>query len=285
MPHVMGIWPVDRQVDTALVRHMASGLVAPPTCPIPPPKIVMTTSAVIRITMAETTTASVVFIADTYVQVGLLLLHVQLTCVLHSVGWPFTLTLQKAGSVPVTLQDVAKTEEQKDLASVSEPTLTMLLPNMVMTTRAVMSITIAETTTASVVFMLMYWLRAFINKGARSHSCHMAKINRVDFGEIVISGKSYFSDVSIDAKGRVEHLEKSHIFSISDVLPLLEGRPECIVIGTGMVGVVRFERNVAELLEQKGVALFAEKTPKAVMIFNGMAADRKKVAGIFHLTS
>jgi len=62
MSHVSGIWPVERHDDAACVLQIESAFVSVPTCPMPPPKMVMTTSAAIRMTMAETTTASVVFI-------------------------------------------------------------------------------------------------------------------------------------------------------------------------------------------------------------------------------
>jgi hypothetical protein len=112
----------------------------------------------------------------------------------------------------------------------------------------------------------------------------MARIDSVDFGEIVVAGKSYYSDVSIDSKGRVEHRTKSHVVGADDIMPVLKD-VDCIVIGTGMEGSVEVEDEVPEILENKGIKLFVEETRNAVDVFNGLIADKKRVAGIFHVTS
>lgn len=113
----------------------------------------------------------------------------------------------------------------------------------------------------------------------------MARIDKVDFGEIVIGGKSYYSDVSIDARGVVEHRPKTHRVRAGDIVPLLKGKPQCIVIGNGMEGAAEIGMEIEQMLEEQGIELFVEKTPKAAHIFNGLLADKKKVAGLFHLTS
>ncbi|MBM3303780.1 MAG: hypothetical protein FJY76_01685 [Candidatus Aenigmarchaeota archaeon] len=112
----------------------------------------------------------------------------------------------------------------------------------------------------------------------------MVKIDKVDFGEIVVGGRSFYSDVSISAKGGVEHLVKSHIIEASNIVPLLAGNPACVVIGTGMEGAVKVRPEVRQILENKGIRLFIERTRNAVDVFNGLVADRKKVAGLFHVT-
>jgi len=113
----------------------------------------------------------------------------------------------------------------------------------------------------------------------------MVRIDKVDFGEIIINGKSFYSDVSISAKGEVEHLAKSRIVEASDIMPLLKGNPECIVIGAGMDGSASIRAEVKQILENKGIRLFRERTRNAVDVFNGLVADGKKVAGIFHVTA
>jgi len=72
---------------------------------------------------------------------------------------------QVTGLWPVLWHIVMNCVAQSVLACDSVPTCVMPPENMVMTTSAVIRITMAETTTANVVFMLLYWLRAFINKG------------------------------------------------------------------------------------------------------------------------
>ncbi len=113
----------------------------------------------------------------------------------------------------------------------------------------------------------------------------MVVIDKVDFGEIVIGGRSFYSDVSISAGGDVEHLPKSHAIGASNIVPLLKDELDCFVIGTGMEGSVAIGEEVGEILENKGIKFFMDKTANAADIFNGLAASGKKVAGIFHLTS
>jgi hypothetical protein len=52
-----------------------------------------------------------------------------------------------------------------------------------------------------------------------------------------------------------------------------------------MEGSVEVEDEVPEILENKGIKLFVEETRNAVDVFNGLIADKKRVAGIFHVTS
>ena len=113
----------------------------------------------------------------------------------------------------------------------------------------------------------------------------MARIDKIEFGEIVIDGKSVYSDVSIGVNGEVILRPKAHIIGASDIAPLLKDNPECIVIGTGMDGSVEIEAEVEDILENKGIKLFTDETPDAADIFNGLMADGKKVAGIFHMTA
>ncbi len=113
----------------------------------------------------------------------------------------------------------------------------------------------------------------------------MVKIDKIDFGEIIIDGRSFYSDVSITAGGNVEHLPKSHAIGASDIAPLMNEQMDCLVIGTGMEGSADIAEEVGEILENKGIKFFIDKTPNAADIFNGLSASGKKVAGIFHLTS
>jgi hypothetical protein len=112
----------------------------------------------------------------------------------------------------------------------------------------------------------------------------MPKIDKVEFGEIVVSGKSYYSDVTIRSNGSVEHMRKKHRLGVDEVLPAIKDA-DCLVIGTGMKGSVSVAEEVSEILEDKKIRLFVDETPNAVDIFNGLLADRKRVAGIFHVTS
>jgi hypothetical protein len=64
MSHVSGMPPDVEQDAWAWASHIVSGLDIAPIWPMPVPKIDITTRAVTSRTMAETTSASVVFIIN-----------------------------------------------------------------------------------------------------------------------------------------------------------------------------------------------------------------------------
>jgi hypothetical protein len=113
----------------------------------------------------------------------------------------------------------------------------------------------------------------------------MVKITDVKFGEIKIGRKIYYSDMIIWWDGKVEFRMKSHVFDISDFVKLLEHDPEIVVVGTGVnEDSCRIMEEVEELAERKGVRIYREITPKAAEMFNGFAADRKRVVAVMHTT-
>lgn len=75
---------------------------------------------------------------------------------------------QVTGFWPVLWHIVINWVEHSVFACDRVATCVMPPENMVMTTSAVIRMTMAETTTANVVFMILYWLRVFINKGLLS---------------------------------------------------------------------------------------------------------------------
>lgn len=109
-------------------------------------------------------------------------------------------------------------------------------------------------------------------------------INKVKFGEIVIKGKKYSSDVIIFWDGEVLEKEKSHKITERDIEEILMKEPEIVVIGRGMAGLVDVEENVFELCKKEGVEIKLLLTNDAVEEFNKLIKERKKVAGVFHLT-
>ena len=112
----------------------------------------------------------------------------------------------------------------------------------------------------------------------------MVKITAVRFGEVEIDKKVYFSDMVVWWDGKIEYREKSHNFTISDFLELAEKKPDIIVIGTGMNGIVRILAEVKQAAEDKKIEIFTELSPKAAEMFNGFLADRKKAVAVIHST-
>ncbi len=119
---------------------------------------------------------------------------------------------------------------------------------------------------------------------------HLARIDSVSFGSIVIDGKTYTEDIVITANGNVLHRDNEpserrfgthHVICKEELQLLLQGSPRILVIGTGQYGACRVEAAMKDELIKNGIKLITERTPKAISIFNSLS-DRK--AGLFHLT-
>jgi len=112
----------------------------------------------------------------------------------------------------------------------------------------------------------------------------MVRIDSTSFGEVVVDGKTYYSDVTVWWDGIVEFRDKLHVFSMKEFTKIMVRKPESIVIGTGQHGVVKVPDEVEEAAEKNKVDLFIETSPKAVQIFNSFLTEGKKVVAVIHST-
>ncbi len=110
------------------------------------------------------------------------------------------------------------------------------------------------------------------------------KIDGTKFGEITINGKPYDSDMTVYWNGKIEYRTKDHTIEMGEFIKVLRQGPEMIIVGAGQDGVVRIQPEVNQWAQDKGITVYAEKTPKAVEMFNAFADQGKKVVGIFHVT-
>ncbi len=109
-------------------------------------------------------------------------------------------------------------------------------------------------------------------------------IEKVKFGEIVVRGKKYTSDIIIFWDGEIVEKEKSHKITEKDMEEILLKEPEVIVIGRGMGELVKVEEEAIALCEKENVKVRIYPTPEAVKEFNSLFREKKKVVGVFHLT-
>ena len=112
----------------------------------------------------------------------------------------------------------------------------------------------------------------------------MVRIDSVKFGEIIVEGKTYYSDVIVWWDGKIEYREKSHEFGMGEFLKLVERKPEIIVIGTGISGVCKVPEEVEQVAKDKGIEIFKELSPKAAEMFNAFVSDKKRVVAVLHST-
>ena len=110
-------------------------------------------------------------------------------------------------------------------------------------------------------------------------------IDSYDFGEIVIDGKRYTSDVII-YPDRVKDQwwrDEGHQLRTDDVREVLAAKPDVIVVGTGEPGIMRVLPETERLINSKGIELIIQTTKEACQTYNRLSSSQK-VIGLLHLT-
>ncbi|MBW2977643.1 Mth938-like domain-containing protein [Candidatus Woesearchaeota archaeon] len=110
-------------------------------------------------------------------------------------------------------------------------------------------------------------------------------IDNYTFGKFVIDGKDYNSNVILINKTvrPARHLP-NHELSLNDFVPLVEAKPEYIIIGTGASGVMPVPEDISNFIKEKGIKLIVEKTGDACQTYNALLKEEKKVAAFLHNT-
>lgn len=111
-------------------------------------------------------------------------------------------------------------------------------------------------------------------------------IDSYRFGEIVIDGAPYSSDVLILPSGvRGGWWRRAgHSLCIDDLNEVLTERPEALVIGTGSQGLMRVPRSLIDRLEATGVEVVVQRTGKAWRTYNELLEAGRRVSAALHLT-
>jgi hypothetical protein len=71
---------------------------------------------------------------------------------------------------------------------------------------------------------------------------------------------------------------------IADLAELLTYGSEIVVLSRGIQSMLHACPEVFELLHARGIGVFVAETKSAVEIYNSLAADGRKVGGLFHST-
>ncbi|RLB10734.1 MAG: hypothetical protein DRG39_05700 [Deltaproteobacteria bacterium] len=114
------------------------------------------------------------------------------------------------------------------------------------------------------------------------------RIEKCAFGSITIDGKTYRSDLVIYPDGTIQDnwwRKSSHILSKDDIGSLINKTPDVIVVGTGINGLMRPEKGLAEYLMERGIELVCAPNQEAINILDRLLSDpRKRIGVCFHLT-
>ena len=112
-------------------------------------------------------------------------------------------------------------------------------------------------------------------------------IERYTFGNIIINGHSYTSDLIIFPH-RISSSwwrKDVHNCSLQDLQEAIDLKPNAIVIGTGARDTMKVDPEVVRFFGHNNMILIEKPTDAAVNIFNKFNIDSIRVVAAMHLTS
>ncbi len=111
-------------------------------------------------------------------------------------------------------------------------------------------------------------------------------IENYRFGEIIIQGKKFTSDIKINSKKEIISpwwRKQGHVADVEDVEDLLEENPEILILGQGDPGLMKASSALKKVLKEKNIELIEAPTKVAIEEYNRLK-DKKRVVAGFHLT-
>jgi hypothetical protein len=118
----------------------------------------------------------------------------------------------------------------------------------------------------------------------------VAKIDELTFGSIVIEGKKYSRDILIFADGTVKKRKGGflmfgrHEIKRRELEELSHGQPEVIIVGTGTDGAAHIAAEAESWAKANSVSLLVQPSCDAIAKLNELTEQKKKVAGLIHIT-
>ena len=113
----------------------------------------------------------------------------------------------------------------------------------------------------------------------------MNTIDSYQFGEIVINGKKYSSDVLIFPDRVINNWwrKTGHELCLEDITEVLKEKLDVLVVGTGASGLMKVLPEVEEIARAQGIKLMVETTDKACDTYNQLGHSQRPVAAL-HIT-
>lgn len=109
-------------------------------------------------------------------------------------------------------------------------------------------------------------------------------ISSYKFGTFTISGKKYDSNIYLfNEDVKPAPYLPNHELKLDHILPLIESKPEIIIIGTGYSGVIEVAKEIIDAVRSAGIKLMIENSRDAVRSYNSLLGE-KNVAAFLHNT-
>jgi hypothetical protein len=110
-------------------------------------------------------------------------------------------------------------------------------------------------------------------------------INAYSFGQIIVDGKRYTSDIIVFPNQIKDNWQRKegHRITIEELKEVIQEKPEILVVGTGCFGFVKVPAEVKEYVKGKRIELIVQSTKDACNTFNDLVKSGKKVVAALHL--
>jgi hypothetical protein len=112
-------------------------------------------------------------------------------------------------------------------------------------------------------------------------------IDAYGFGSMTVDGVRYDRDLIVPSDGAPAEWRRGegHRLRWEDLAAAVNSvLPESVVIGTGKFGRMRVDREIAGILERRGIVLWFGRTDRAFRVFNDGVASGTRCLAAFHLT-
>lgn len=110
-------------------------------------------------------------------------------------------------------------------------------------------------------------------------------IEHYEFGRFIVDGKLHQSNiVLLGNEVKEARYLPMHQLKLDDIIPLVNYKPEIIIIGTGSSGVMKVSKEITDYIDKKGIKLVVEKTGKACETYNTLLKEGRRVAAFLHDT-
>jgi hypothetical protein len=112
------------------------------------------------------------------------------------------------------------------------------------------------------------------------------RIDSYQFGQIVVDGTSYSSDIIIlgDTVQSNWWRKQGHLLSVEDIENIIAAKPSVLIVGCGASGLMKVSEETHQLLQEHNIQLEAHDTSRAVQRFNELRQAGANVAAALHLT-
>ncbi len=117
------------------------------------------------------------------------------------------------------------------------------------------------------------------------------KIRKLSWGRIEVEGiEAPFKDAKLFPGGarewdwRETGADHRPGVQIADVEELVARGAEVVVLTRGMLGALQIRPETRRWLEERGIAYHIHRTAEAMKVYNRLAAEKRRVGGLFHST-